>query len=218
MKLLICFAIYLQVPEGQVSPSSCAGHGIWLKHIGQECEPAILGAPHPCSSTKHIPASKNLLWAFSPPSYCLCRPALVCRNNREALWALNTQHCCFAVSNLSIGFSNSIFFTRTDWTILAYMSVKFASHMTYGSRKFCQWVCNSGGKILLNFKPDPHTAELLLPGWALQRSIKPNKVTYLLWNSSLLSSRRIWCTGWACQIHAAMHMASGGFNSLVGWK
>ena len=130
MKLLICFAIYLQVPEGQVSPSSCARHGIWLKHIGQECEPAILGAPHPCSSTKHIPASKNLLWAFSPPSYCLCRPALVCRNNREALWALNTQHCCFAVSNLSIGFSNSIFFTRTDWTILAYMSVKFASHMT----------------------------------------------------------------------------------------
>ena len=133
MKLLICFAIYLQVPEGQVSPSSCAGHGIWLKHIGQECEPAILGAPHPCSSTKHIPASKNLLWAFSPPSYCLCRPALVCRNNREALWALNTQHCCFALSNLSIGFSNSIFFMRTDWTILAYVSGKFALHMTVNS-------------------------------------------------------------------------------------
>ena len=70
---------------------------------------------------------------FSPPSYCLCRPALVCRNNREALWALNTQHCCFALSNLSIGFSNSIFFMRTDWTILAYVSGKFALHMTVNS-------------------------------------------------------------------------------------
>ena len=95
------------------------------------------------------------------------------------------------------------------------MSWRFAFYITCGSCKFCQWICNSGGKILLNFKPDPHTAELLLPGWVLQRSIKPNKVTYLLWNSSLLSSRRIWCTGWACQIHAAMHMASGGFNSLA---
>ena len=103
----------------------------------------------------------------------------------------------------------------TEWTILAYMSWRFAFYITCGSCKFCQWICNSGGKILLNFKPDPHTAELLLPGWALQRSIKPNKITYLLWNSSLLSSRRIWCTGWACQIHAAMHMASGGFNSLA---
>ena len=33
------------------------------------------------------------------------------------------------------------------------------------------------GKFYSNFKPDPHTAELLLPGWVLQRSIKPNKIS-----------------------------------------
>jgi hypothetical protein len=57
---LFCY-IYLQEPERQISPSPCTGHGIWFKHIGQEGKPAILGATHPCSSTKHIPAAKNLL-------------------------------------------------------------------------------------------------------------------------------------------------------------